>query len=511
MAWPTMSDYQETIQNPHTCFSDQELKNGTPILNNLGLPKPIAGGFACVYQMICGSQNYAVRCFLTKQLDLEKRYKIISDYLRQVNLSYIISFAFISQGIRVNGQWFPILKMEWINGEPLNIYLARNLHKPQKLEALASNFTTLIEDLGKYDIAHGDLQHENILISNGQLKLIDYDGLYVPGLEATPSSEYGHRNYQHPLRSEKDFGPNLDSFSAWVIKTSILALCVAPQLWDQFEAGDGSLIFRKEDFLDPNHSLAFKLFEESRIVSLQSFSKQLKFLLKTNDLSKIPPLSTSFFSPGTNSQNVSPQGLPSWLKDYVEIQTSIANNPREPRSDGTFLIFEHLGIKFANKFKSQKRNNLKLSIWVGLNSITSFFFKKRNIKQTKQLNKGLQNYILEASSVPGIGPQLIIALNNAGITTAADIAKIHIVKNNLNPTKVALIEVSGKGITRIEGIGPVKAQALLEWKTLLEAKLNNPLRSPVSQLNALKTKYEYYLNLLLKEISQLMLEFAKRI
>jgi hypothetical protein len=342
MSWPTMSDYQEAIQNPKTCFWDPELKNGTPVLNNLGLPKPIAGGFACVYQMICGSHIYAVRCFLVEQLDLEKRYKIISDYFKKINLPYMVSFEFISQGIKVNGQWFPILKMEWIDGEPLNIYLEKNLYKPQKLELLAVNFTTLIEELRKYSIAHGDLQHENILIVNEQLILIDYDGLYVPGLETIPSKEFGHRNYQHPSRSEKDFGPNLDNFSAWVIYTSIFALCKDPKLWDQSEAGDGALILRKEDFLDPDQSTAFRLFEQSSIVSLKSIAKQLRIML------------------------------------------------------------------------------------------------------------------CEDSSIPGIGPQLISSLNQAGIITAADILNIHIIHNNRNRTKeVALIEVAGKGKIRIEGIGPV--------------------------------------------------------
>jgi len=112
-----MSDYQESIQNPTTCFFDDELKNGTPILNNLGLPKPIAGGFACVYQLICGSHNYAVRCFLTQQVDLEQRYKTISDYLNQIKLPFMVSFEFLPKGIYVNGQWFPILKMEWIDQE----------------------------------------------------------------------------------------------------------------------------------------------------------------------------------------------------------------------------------------------------------------------------------------------------------------------------------------------------------------------------------------------------------
>jgi len=531
MAWPTMSDYQETIQNPNTCFLDHELKNGTPILSNLGLPKPIAGGFACVYQMICGPHNYAVRCFLTKQLDLEKRYKIISDYLREINLPYMVGFEFISQGISVNGQWFPILKMEWINGEPLNIYLEKNLHKPQKLEALASNFKALIDDLRKYSIAHGDLQHENIIVSNEQLKLIDYDGLYVPGLETIPSNEYGHRNYQHPSRSEKDFGPNLDNFSAWIIYTSIYALRVNPKLWDQFQAGDGSIIFRKEDFLDPNQSLAFKLFEQSRLLPLQSLAKQLRIFLSFNDLARIPIIDAIIVAE-SNLPNISPHGLPAWLQDSYFLKTILINN-QEPLSEGSSFNLDFLKINIPKSVNlilgpiligtwvlgmtylsitAFSINSIFLNIPIlfsisfGLSSILGLWLKKL----LNPNNDELQKCILKDSSVPGIGPQLILSLNKAGITTAADILNIHIVKNDLNPTKVVLIEVSGKGIIRIDGIGPVKARALLEWKNLMESNLKKPILLQTLQRNAI-AKYKQHRNLLQKEIKQLKLEFAKRL
>ena len=525
MAWPTMSDYQETIQNPTTCFFDHELKNGTPLLNNLGLPKPIAGGFACVYQMICGSHTYAVRCFLTKQLDLEKRYKIISDYLRQINLPYMVNFEFIAQGIRVNGQWFPILKMEWITGEPLNIYLEKNLHKPQKLEALASNFTTLIEDLRKYSIAHGDLQHENILVANEQLKLIDYDGLFVPGLEAIPSHEYGHRNYQHPSRDERDFGPKLDNFSTWVIYTSILALSEDPTLWDQFEAGDGSLIFRKEDFLAPNQSLAFKLFEQSSSTLLQSLAGQLRTILNYNNLSEIPIVKLGSFAASTNSQNTSPSSLPPWLRDYVVLPTTISAKNSATQSEEfnvppklTSLIIDRLltGVWFLGVisiyiFEVLSLIDLPISfdIFIGLSTV-GLVFMKRYKYLNRYLNNELQKYILNDSSVHGIGPQLIIALNKAGITTAADLLNIHIIHNDWDSLKsVALIEVAGKGKLHIDGIGPVKARALLDWKNLLESNLKPPLLLPSSQLNALRAKYKQQRDLIQKEIKQLRLGLTK--
>jgi serine/threonine protein kinase len=360
-----MSDYQEAIQNPNTCFSDTELQQGTPVLNNLGLPKPISGGFACVYQLLCGSRYYAVRCFLTKQLEQEKRYKVISDYLSKIKLPYMVGFEFLSQGIKVNGQWYPILKMEWIDGDPLNIYLEKNIYKKTKLKAIAANFLSLLEDLHKHQIAHGDLQHGNILVANDQLRLIDYDGLYVPGLEAIPSKEYGHRNYQHPSRSDKDFGPWLDNFSAWVIYASLLALSMDPNLWGQLKAGDEFLIFRKEDFLNPNQSLVFKRFEQGALAPLKFYANQLKCLLDLKDLSSIPKVDTKKNFAGKNqnqcqsqSQNKNQiqsdlyQGLPSWIQDYYVINTEITSIKDKIVIQEPSLLLDsrviNLPIKFTN-------------------------------------------------------------------------------------------------------------------------------------------------------------------
>ncbi len=81
MSWPILSDYQDAIQNPCISFVDTELQNGKPVLNNLGLPKPITGGFACVYQMNCNGRRYAVRCFTTYHQDQQDRYDKISRHL----------------------------------------------------------------------------------------------------------------------------------------------------------------------------------------------------------------------------------------------------------------------------------------------------------------------------------------------------------------------------------------------------------------------------------------------
>ena len=63
---PTGQQFQEAVQNPELNFADAELKQGEPVLNELGLPKPISGNFASVFTFDCShGKRYAVKCFFT--------------------------------------------------------------------------------------------------------------------------------------------------------------------------------------------------------------------------------------------------------------------------------------------------------------------------------------------------------------------------------------------------------------------------------------------------------------
>ncbi len=72
--WPSMSDYQEAVQSPSVCFSGPELRAGTPVLTVLGLPRPICGAFASVYELEKGGSRWAVKCFLRNIPDQHDRY-----------------------------------------------------------------------------------------------------------------------------------------------------------------------------------------------------------------------------------------------------------------------------------------------------------------------------------------------------------------------------------------------------------------------------------------------------
>lgn len=289
MQWPTMSDYQDAMQNPGLSFADPELRSGIPVTDSLGLPRPITGGFASVYQVVSGGRKWAVRCFLRHHHDSEQRYAVIGRALSSSRLPYTVSFQYLRDGIRVKNKWYPILKMEWVDGEPLHTYVAKHRSNPRALKDLADAFSDMCRELRSKSIAHGDLQHGNIMVVDGKLKLVDYDGMYVPGLDGLPSHEVGHPNYQHPKRNQSDFGPYLDSFSEWVIYVSLVALSVRPDLWDMLQVGDEQLLFSQRDFMNPAGSKALRVLSDSGDPLLEKLSAAFRQIIMLDDLSSVPP------------------------------------------------------------------------------------------------------------------------------------------------------------------------------------------------------------------------------
>ncbi len=328
--FPLPLEYNEAIQNPRQCFDDPELKNGSPTLNNLGLPRPSSGNFASVYQITSNGKKYAVKCFLRYDQDREFRYEKISSYLNKTNLGWAVHFSFVVRGIKVNNQWYPILKMEWIDGIPLNLYVEQNLNKPAILQDVAKKFYAVAGSLQTASIAHGDLQHGNILVSQGKLRLVDYDGMFVTGLKGLPSQEIGHPNYQHPKRSGTDFDLYIDNFSAWVIYLSLMALDAEPTMWHQIKgAGDDTIIFRQSDFENPYSSPTFQYMAQSSNTNLRGLADNLRGLVQT-DFKKVPMLAEK-----SQASNITGLGLQLPLKN-------ISSSPVTMPSIGSGWIRDHI-------------------------------------------------------------------------------------------------------------------------------------------------------------------------
>ncbi len=140
-SWPLSQDYNEAIQSPKSNFADPELRCGEAVANALGLPMPYSGNFADVYQVRCpDGSRWAVKCFTRQAEGLRERYQEISRHLRQAKLPFTVDFTYLEQGIRVVGEWYPVLKMEWVEGLTLNQFVGKYADEPALLEALLRNW-----------------------------------------------------------------------------------------------------------------------------------------------------------------------------------------------------------------------------------------------------------------------------------------------------------------------------------------------------------------------------------
>lgn len=261
MNWPMSQDYNEAIQNPERAFSDIDLMTGEVAVGPLGVPLPRSGNFADVYHIRGADRSdWAVKCFTRPVVGLDMRYAQVSDALARAKLPFTVRFTFLASGIRVSETWRPVVKMEWVEGLLLNQVVRENAGRPQILASLAQLWGKLCRRLREAGIAHADLQHGNVILVPGsrpgifELKLIDYDGMFVPSLANTPTGETGHPAYQHPARTAKVYSPDLDRFPHLVVATALKALEIGgPALWAQYDNGD-NLLFTAQDFRDPTKS-----------------------------------------------------------------------------------------------------------------------------------------------------------------------------------------------------------------------------------------------------------------
>jgi len=249
MHLPRGDEYNVAVQNPRIAFTDTDLKSSSVEETPLGLPKPYSGGFTITYKLSNKQKGWAVRCFHRDIQDLQRRYQAIGNFLTKTPSQYFVEAKYLSEGIKVNGKGYPIIKMLWLEGEPLNIFLTKAYTQKTKVDKLLADFVNLINELEKFGIAHGDLQHGNIIVKNEKLFLIDYDGMYFPELATLKTNEIGHINYQHPKRSASHYDQYIDRFSAIVIYIGLKAISINANLWKKYDNSE-NLLFKSKDFAD---------------------------------------------------------------------------------------------------------------------------------------------------------------------------------------------------------------------------------------------------------------------
>lgn len=296
---PSCVDYITSIETPQL-LKAKELQGGAVVLKN-GKPLRYAGGFCVVFPyQLQTNKKVAVRCWIAHVSDAEKRSQQISTQLKNSGLPYFVGFEYIPHGIATSLGVFPIVIMDWIEAMPLKEYLKNNLYVPNRLIELANQFLQMSKDLHSHGFSHGDLQHGNIMVNpDGKLFLVDYDSMFVPGLENVSDEIKGLSGYQHPGRNKLAYlSPKSDYFSELIIYTSILAIAHHPNLWNELEIEDTeTLIFSQDDIDFPQRSSIISRLKTDSFLS--DCIEAIENALCESDIEKLLPLEDAIVSAST--------------------------------------------------------------------------------------------------------------------------------------------------------------------------------------------------------------------
>ena len=258
MQYPLISEYVKAIQ--YAGDNLEQLAYLTPVLDNHGEPYRSSGAFAVVFKMLDKrtGKYYALKCFTEEQQGRADAYRQIADELGMVDSPYIISVKYMEKELFVDSQCeedeFPVLLMDWVEGETMEAYISANYHNQSAMSMLCYRFGKMAAWLRSQSFAHGDVKPDNIIIRpDGSLSLVDYDGMFVPTMKGCKSPTIGTKNFCHPLRTMDDFDETIDDFSLASIALSLKAISMNSTLLDTFGASD-RLLFSEKDYRTPSNS-----------------------------------------------------------------------------------------------------------------------------------------------------------------------------------------------------------------------------------------------------------------
>ena len=261
MQYPLISEYLTAIQDAHDNLD--KLNHLVPVLDKHGEPYRSSGAFAVVFKMKDEQTGkcYALKCFTEDQEGRAEAYRQIAEELEFVDSPYITSVKYLEKELFVDSNCeddeFPVLLMDWIEGETMETYIAENYTDSYEMSMLCCRFCKMAAWLRSQSFAHGDIKPDNIIVRpDGTLTLVDYDGMFVPAMKGQKSPTIGTKDFSHPLRTIDDFDETIDDFALASIALSLKAVSLDSSLLQSYGASD-RLLFSATDYLDLSKSKIF--------------------------------------------------------------------------------------------------------------------------------------------------------------------------------------------------------------------------------------------------------------
>lgn len=482
---PERTTYDEAmlLSQARLKVQDQDLKQGQvetiTLQTNVGSmkrPWGIQGGFAVVYKYSTQSgKRRALRCFLIgMDPDIAYRYERIGAYFAAHAPNIAVEFKYYESGIllkevvygQTQNKTYPIIEMEWIEGATLIEYIDELCQKRDvaSLAKVIKQWENIMATLQKASISHGDLAGVNVMVrSNGQLVLVDYDGVYIPDFAGLDPIVLGQADYQHPQMALRSFNERTDDFSAWVIYTALLALQLLPELWSKYtyrnaqgKLLDTHLLFKKDDFSDPDQSPLFAELAQINDTSLRKALQILKQACK-RPVTNVPPFDPGQIDPDAEKKQA-----------LAKLEQAIQNNDDEEIVKTWVPQLENYGP--AQQY------------------VTRVAQAKQVLQALKRLQDALQTHSVQkiaAAYDPIInnskqligdqGEQLLLALTFAiAYQTDDDQAMVHAWENIESSRFKGILTLTGQEQQRLS-VAYKRKEALVQFRLALMKKNIQPL------------------------------------
>ena len=241
MNYPLISEYEREIKTKGSVIL--RLPHQYNFVPNKIKPIKIysygSGAMAGVFKVEGMGKQYALRVFLNGGNPQNiNRVMDIAKHLGDISSDFLCKYQLYQNGIVIKDHPFPVILMEWVNGKKLNEYVDTILHQNDKISELQFHLVKLNESMEKNQMAHGDIQSGNVLVEEKggagiQLKLVDYDAMFLPELSGQKAIEIGHSSFQHPKRDKSVYNAEMDRFSFWLILTALEAIKFDKNLWSK--------------------------------------------------------------------------------------------------------------------------------------------------------------------------------------------------------------------------------------------------------------------------------------
>ena len=346
MQYPLISEYVKAIQDAGDNL--EQLAYLTPVLDDHGEPYRSSGAFAVVFKMQDKSTGkyYALKCFTEEQEGRADAYRQIADELDLLDSPYITSVKYMEKELFVDSQCeedeFPVLLMDWVDGETMEAYIAANYRNQSAMSMLSYRFGKMAAWLRTQSFSHGDIKPDNIIVRpDGSLTLVDYDGMFVPSMKGSQSPTIGTRDFSHPLRTVDDFDETIDDFSLASIALSLKAISMKPTLLDIYGASD-RLLFSENDYRNPSNSKVISALQELMcdkdfctlysLFMLALARKELSacsFRLFIGDKPNITPVMNEDLSTETTEEELKEAFVGEWGVKYSKDGRKLLEAPQE--------------------------------------------------------------------------------------------------------------------------------------------------------------------------------------